>query len=149
VTEAETRAAIVAEALSWEGTPYLSRARIKGVGVDCAMLPSAVYHAVGLIPDMQPDYPADWMLHRDEERFLSYVTPWAGEIDESEAGPGDMVIWKFGRTYSHSAIIIDLPVVLHAVVRGRAVVRGDMARDVDLIDRPKRFFSLFAPVEGR
>jgi cell wall-associated NlpC family hydrolase len=148
VTEAKTRAAIVAEALEWEGTPYLSRARIKGVGVDCAMLPSAVYHAVGLIPDLHPDYPADWMLHRDEERFLAYVTPWAREIDESELGPGDMVIWKFGRTYSHSAIVIDLPIVLHAVVRGQAVVRGDITRDVDLIDRPRKFFSLFPRPEA-
>jgi len=53
------------------------------------------------------------------------------------------VIWKFGRTYSHSAIIIDPPVVLHAVIRGAAVVRADMNRDTDLAERPRRFFTLF------
>lgn len=143
MTEAEIRAAIVAEALSWEGTPYISRAMIKGVGVDCAMLPSAVYHTVGLIPAMAPEYPADWMMHRDEELFLSYITPHAREISEAEAGPGDLVIWRFGRTYSHSAIVIDLPEVLHAVVRGSAVVRCDIARDSDLMNRPRRFYSLF------
>lgn len=143
MTEAETRAAIVAEALSWEGTPYASRAMIKGVGVDCAMLPSAVYHAVGLIPAMAPEYPHDWMMHRDEELFLSYITPHAREITADEAGPGDLVIWRFGRTYSHSAIVIDLPEVLHAVVRGSAVVRGNIDRDSDLASRPRRFFSLF------
>lgn len=142
MTDAETRAAIVAEALSWEGTPYQSRAKVKGVGVDCAMLPAAVYAAVGLIPPLSPEYPPDWMLHRDEERFLSFVTPHAREIGEDEAGPGDLVIWRFGRTYSHSAIIIDAPVVLHAVIRGGAVVRADMARDCDLAERPRRFFSL-------
>ncbi|MFX8708340.1 hypothetical protein ABTM42_21205, partial [Acinetobacter baumannii] len=76
------------------------------------------------------------------ERFLSFVTPHAREIGEDEAGPGDLVIWRFGRTYSHSAIIIDAPVVLHAVIRGGAVVRADMARDCDLAERPRRFFSL-------
>lgn len=146
MTEAETRAAIVTEALAWEGTPYLSRAMIKGVGVDCAMLPSAVFHTVGLIPAMAPEYPADWMMHRDEELFLSYITPYAREITEDEAGPGDLVIWRFGRTYSHSAIIIDLPVVLHAVMRGGAVVRADISRDSDLTGRPRRFFSVFGKV---
>lgn len=141
--ETAMRAAIVAEALTWEGTPYLSHARIKGVGVDCAQLPAAVFEAVGLIEPVNPEYPADWMMHRDEERFLSFVLPQAREIDESEAMPGDMVIWRFGRTFSHSAIIIDLPVVLHAVVRGAAVVRGDISRDTDLLERPRRFFSLF------
>ena len=143
MTEAEIRAAIVAEALTWEGTPYATRAMIKGVGVDCAMLPSAVYHAVGLIPAMAPEYPADWMMHRDEELFLSYIRPHAREIEESELGQGDLVIWRFGRTYSHSAIVIDLPEVLHAVVRGGSVVRADMRRDSDLINRPRRFYSLF------
>lgn len=143
MTEAEARAAIVAEALTWEGTPYQSHARIKGVGVDCAQLPAAVYEAVGLIGAVRPSYPADWMMHRDEERFLSFVLPHAREITEAEAKPGDLVIWKFGRTFSHSGILIDPPVVLHAVIRGQAVIRGDMSRDVDLVERPRRFFSLF------
>ena len=38
MTEAETRAAIVAEAMSWIGTPYHSHARIKGVGVDLSLI---------------------------------------------------------------------------------------------------------------
>jgi cell wall-associated NlpC family hydrolase len=141
--EDATRAAIVAEALEWEGTPYMPHAKIKGVGVDCAMLPAAIYAEIGLIPELAPEYPTDWMMHRDEERFLGFVTPYAREIEESEARPGDLVIWRFGRTFSHSAIIIDAPVVLHAVVRGAAVVRADMNRDSDLAERPRRFFTLF------
>ena len=43
------RQSIVAEALSWEGTPYHHHGRIKGVGVDCAMILAEVYHAVGLL----------------------------------------------------------------------------------------------------
>jgi len=142
-TEIEQRAAIVAEAISWIGTPYHSHARLKGVGVDCAQLPAAVYHAVGLAPEITPEYPPDWMLHRDEETFLSYVLPHAQEITADQALPGDLIIWRYGRTYSHSAIIIDLPEVVHAVMRGRAVIRADITRESDLVDRPRRFFTLF------
>ena len=142
MTEAETRAAIVAEALGWEGTPYHPNAMVKGIGVDCAMFPNACYSALGLAPRQAISYTPDWMMHRDEEVFLSFVTPHAREIERDEAGPGDFVIWRFGRTYSHSAIIVDLPEVIHAVIKGGAVIRADMDTDVDLKDRPCRFFSV-------
>lgn len=143
-----TRADVVAEALSWERTPYHSRARIKGVGVDCAQFPAAVYHAVGLIPDLRPEYSPQWMLHRDEEQFLSWVTPYAREIGRDALGPGDFVIWKFGRTFSHGGIVIDPPDIIHAVIAGGAVVRGNMDRDGEL-QRPARFFTLFGGDDGR
>lgn len=146
MTEAETRAAIVAEALSWEGTPYHQYARVKGAGVDCAQLPAAVYEAVGLIAHMAPSYTSDWMMHRDEELYLAQVFPLASEIERSAIAPGDLAIWRFGRTFSHSAIIIEPPIVLHATISGRAVVRANMDQDSDLASRPVRFFSL---IKGR
>lgn len=141
--DAAKRAEIVAEALSWTATPYHPKARIKGVGVDCAQYPAAVYFAVGLVPDLAPDYSPQWMLHRDEEQFLSWVTPYAREITRDEVGPGDFAIWKFGRCFSHGAIIIDMPEVIHAVIRGGGVIRGNADRDEDLRSREVRFFTLF------
>lgn len=138
-----TREAVVAEALSWELTPYHHRARIKGVGVDCAQLPAAIYEAVGLIPHIEPEYSPQWMLHRDVEQFLGWVRAYAREIDRGIAGPGDLAIWKFGRCYSHSAIIIDLPEVIHAVIRGGGVLRANIDRDSELAERPVKFFTLF------
>jgi len=138
-----TREDVVREALRWEGTPYHHRARLRGVGVDCAMLPAAVYEAVGLIPRVEPDYSPQWMLHRDEEQFLGWVTRFAHEIPRDAARPGDLAIWKYGRCYSHAAIVIDLPEVLHAVIRGGGVVRGSADRDEELRSRPVKFFSLF------
>jgi NlpC/P60 family putative phage cell wall peptidase len=137
------RAEIVAEALSWMGTPYHHHARLKGVGVDCAQLPCAVYHTVGLIPHLEPDYSPQWMLHRDEELYLAWVRPYTREITRAELRPGDLVMWKYGRTYSHSAIVIAAPTVIHAVNRDEAVVMGDIDRDADLIRRPALYFSLF------
>lgn len=138
-----TREQVVREALSWERTPYHHRARVKGVGVDCAQLPIAVYSAVGLIPAIEPDYSPQWMLHRDEEQYLGWVRRFAREIPRAEAGPGDFAIWKFGRCYSHGAIVLDLPHVLHALILGGGVTRGHVDRDEELRSRPVLYFTLF------
>jgi cell wall-associated NlpC family hydrolase len=141
--EAAKRTEIVAEALSWERTPYHPRARLKGIGVDCAMLPALVYFNAGMIPEISPDYSPQWMLHHDEEKFLGWVRPYAREIDRDEVGPGDFAIWKFGRCFSHGAIVIDMPEVIHAVIRGGGVVRGNADRDEELRSREVKFFTLF------
>ena len=38
----DLRARIVAEAMTWLGTPYHHRGKLKGIGVDCAQLPLCV-----------------------------------------------------------------------------------------------------------
>lgn len=138
-----TRQAVIDEAMTWLGTPYHHNARIKGVGVDCAQLPAAIYHAVGLIPHLEPEYSPQWMMHRDEEKYLEWVRPYAHEITREEVKAGDLIVWKFGRTYSHSAIVIDRPTIIHAVNRDGGVVLGDMDRDADLLSRPALYFTLF------
>ena len=141
--ETSKRAAIVTEALSWERTPYHSNARLKGIGVDCAQFPAAVFEAVGLVPHLAPEYSPQWMLHRDEEQFLGWVRDYAVEIEHEQVGPGDFAIWKFGRCYSHGAIVIDLPEVIHAVIIGGGVIRANIDRDEELRSRPVKFFTLF------
>lgn len=138
-----TREDVVKEALTWEGTPYHHHARVKGVGVDCAQLPAAVYEAVGLIPHLKPRYSEQWMMSRDEELYLSYVFPYAKEISREEVGPGDFAIWKYGRTFSHGAIVIEPPIILHAIVKARRVVRANMDEEEELKRRPARFFTVF------
>lgn len=138
-----TRADVVAEALRWEGTPYHSHARVLGVGVDCCNLPAAVYEACGLCPHLAPRYSRQWFLHHDEELFLEWVRPHAREIPRALAREGDMGIWRFGRTFSHAAILIEPPVVLHAVALTGAVIRSDMNRDEELRLRPALFFTLW------
>lgn len=137
------RAEIVAEVMTWLSTPYHHNARVKGAGVDCAMLPAEVFAAVGLIPRLDPEYSPQWMMHRDEEAYLQWVIPYTREITRDELQMGDMAMWKFGRTFSHSAIIIELPTIIHAMRRASAVVLGDIDRDEELTSRPVRYFSLF------
>lgn len=142
MTEAEQRAAIVAEAISFEGTPYHAHGRLKGVGVDCAMFPALCYESTGFCPEVNPEYSEQWMHHRDEELYLAEIRKWAREIDREALAPGDLVVWKFGRTYSHSAIVIDPPLVIHAIIQGGAVIRADMDRDAELATRPRRYFTV-------
>lgn len=143
--EADLRAAIVAEALSWEGTPYLPFARVKGVGTDCAQYPAAVFAACGIIPELHPKYSQQWMHHRDEELYLAEIRQWAREIPVNESKPGDLIVWKFGRTFSHSAIVIELPLVIHAVIKGGAVIRCNIDEEEDYKagTRPRKAFSVF------
>ena len=144
--EAAQRAAVVAEAMTWLGTPYHPRARVKGAGVDCAMLPSQIYFACGLIPLVDPEYSEQWHLHRDEELYLSFVKPHAREITREQIGPGDFAIWKIGRVYSHGAIITALPsTIVHATLAANMVTLDDMDRDELLRTHPVRFWSLWGP----
>ena len=143
MSEAQERAAVVAEALTWLATPYHHHGRVKGVGVDCANLPAAVYEATGLIPHVQPDYAAQWFEHRDQELFLAYVTPYADEIAEAAVGPGDLIVWKYGRTYAHGAIVVAGTTIIHSTTAGGGVHLGDMQRDEDLATRPRRYFTLW------
>lgn len=131
---------IVDLAKDWLGTPYHPNARVKGKGggVDCALLLAEVYEQAGLIPHIEPGYyPQDWHLHNADEQYLGWVLKYADEV--LEPAPGDIALYQFGqktqnpvnsrhtRIISHAAIVIDWPVVIHAV-RGEGVVYGEGER---------------------
>lgn len=122
---------IVAEALSWLDTPYHHMADIKGVGVDCAMLPLRVFASLGLIPaDTEPrPYPHDWMLHRDDERYLGWVQRFADPVDEPL--PGDLALFRVGRCVAHGGIVTEPGVMVHADLHAGRVERCDIRRWAD------------------
>lgn len=142
--ETALRSAIVAEAQSWLGTPYHHRARVKGAGVDCAMILIEVYATVGLVDTFDPgEYPPDWMMHREEERYLGLVEKFGEQVETPK--PGDIAVWKFGRTFSHGAIVIDWPQIIHAHRKTGGVVLAD-GTQADLAGREHRFYSI---LEGK
>lgn len=109
------RAAIVIEAMTWLNTPYHHRARVKGAGVDCAMILIGIFAGVGLIAEFEPeDYPRDWMLHRAEDRFRNTIRRHAEQIDLAEVQSGDVALYLVGKCFAHGAVVIDWPLVLHA-----------------------------------
>lgn len=146
-----TQRELVAEkAREWIGTPYHHRARVLGHGVDCAQLPAAVYHSAGIIPLLSMDYATDWHLHHSEELYIDGVVRWAHEIEPEQAGLGDLIIWKFGRTFSHGGIVADRDVrsVIHAKI-DLGVELSSIITDEELRVRPRRYFSVWSTVDGR
>lgn len=124
--EAQRRAVMLA-ARSWCNTPYRHRARIKGHGVDCGMILIEVFAEAGLIESFDPGiYTRDWYFHRNEEKYLSIMEKLTGPpirdnthlVEWKTEGykplMGDILIWRVGRTYSHSAIVTEWPYVVHA-----------------------------------
>ena len=103
-TENAQRAAIVAAARSWIGTPYHNCADIKGVGVDCGMLLVRVFVDTGLCAPFDPrPYPIDWHLHRGDERYLGFIFDRGREVTEPQ--PGDVMVLRYGRSYAHGGIV--------------------------------------------
>jgi cell wall-associated NlpC family hydrolase len=145
--ERAQRAAVVAAARSWIGTPYHNCADIRGAGVDCGMLLVRVFVDTGLCAPFEPrPYPADWHLHRGEERYLGFVFDRAAEVNSPQ--PGDVAVFRFGRCYSHGGIVTAAaPLsIVHAYFPARRVVEEDVARSGPLADpaRQPRFFSFWA-----
>lgn len=136
---------IVSEARSWLGTPWHHMGdehavAIKGVCVDCAMLLVEVFKAAGLVPlgfDPRP-YSMQWHLHRDEEAFLGWLKDLADEVDAPEIG--DVVVWKFGRAYSHGGIVVGANgEIIHAYRDGKVVTLGHVSEGL-LAAQPSKFF---------
>ncbi|HUN96339.1 MAG TPA: hypothetical protein VMU69_08880 [Bradyrhizobium sp.] len=139
------RQRVIAEAEAWLATPYHHMARLKGVGCDCLTLLAAVYHAAGVIPAIEiPYYPPDWHLHRGVERYMNGLLAHACEIEEPQ--PADVALFRFGRCFSHGAVVVEWPRLIHAWHAG-GVLRGDATQPL-LADRPVRFFSPFFTAEA-
>jgi len=146
-SKAAQRAAVVAEARSWIGTPYHNCADIKGVGVDCGMLLVRVFVDLHLCPPFDPrPYPVDWHLHRSEERYLGFIFDRSAEAEEPL--PGDVMVFRYGRCYSHGGIVTAAaPLrIVHAYYQARMVIEDEVARNAVLADpaRKPRFFSVWA-----
>ena len=108
MTELEQRAAVVAEARRWIGTPYHHQADVLGAGVDCGMLLVRVYVDCGLVPAFDPrPYPVQWHLHRSDERYLGFLIARGIEVEAPE--PGDIVVWRIGRAYAHGGVVTGWP----------------------------------------
>jgi len=136
----EQRAAVITRAREWLGTPYHHAAMIQGAGVDCAMLLVAVYRDAGVVQAVEvPDYPHDWHMHRDEEKYLGVVTRHCREVDTPL--PGDIVVFRFGRAFSHGAIVIRWPSIIHSYIGSGCELVNDIERDGRLMRRARRFFS--------
>lgn len=106
---------VVKVAYTWLRTPYHHHARIRGVGVDCATLLLEVYQEVGVIEPIDPGYYSpQWNLNQHKELYLEWIRKYCKPIPYGTPKPGDIAMFRFGHTLSHSSIVIDWPLAIHA-----------------------------------
>lgn len=126
--ERTQRDSVVKIAKEYLRTPYHHEARVKGQGVDCATLLAGIFEEAGLLSHIEiPPYSASWHLHREEEKYLNFIRQFGGEV-EFPPNPGDIVVWRFHRCFSHGAIVIQWPIVIHAFMAAGMVVEEDVDR---------------------
>jgi len=146
MTEQEQRLRIVEEARRWVRTPYHNCADIHGIGVDCGMLIVRVFVDTGVVPPFDPrPYNPDWMLHRDEEKYLEFFTTRCVRV--REPGLGDLVLFRYGRSYSHGGIVTGLyPIsIVHAYHDAGMVIEETFEQNPALTENGRRpiFFSVW------
>jgi cell wall-associated NlpC family hydrolase len=141
VSEDEERALVIAEAESWIGTPYHPNADVKGAGIDCGMFPVRVFVDTGMVPPFDPrPYPVQFSMHQKAERYLEIVKTYAHEV-LGPPKPGDLVMFKFGHSWSHSGIVTNWPEFIHA--NPPTCLRENWELNVGLHTREPRFFSIW------
>ena len=133
------RKQIITEALTWLNTPYHHKARLKGIGVDCAMLVAGVAANLDLIDEacVADDYSTQWHLHNNEERLLQQLEFFGCKLS-IEPQAGDIVTFKYGRVTSHLGILINTNQIIHARQDIGKVVINDL--NEELIQRITHIF---------
>ena len=127
---------IIQYATDWLDTPYHHHARIKHVGVDCAMLVACIANEVGLMSDAEmsliPNYPTQWHLHNREEKLIELLEIFGcKQKPKQNTQPGDIVCFQFGRTTSHLGIMINDTQFIHARFDVKKVVINTMNEEWD------------------
>ncbi len=128
------RTAVVTAAREWIMTPYHHAADVKGRkgGVDCAMLLVRVYCDLGLVEPFDPrPYTRDWMLHRDEEKYLGFLLERARVVEApAPAKAGDVILFKIGRCFAHGGIVSNAEplTMIHAHAQAGFVVEDEVLR---------------------
>lgn len=89
------RAAIVAAARGWIGTPYRHQASSRGVGADCLGLVRGIWREVlGQEPPRPPAYTPDWAEATGEERLFEAALRHLVQVPADAAAAGDVLLFR-------------------------------------------------------
>ncbi|MCT8999651.1 NlpC/P60 family protein [Chelativorans intermedius] len=116
--------AVVAEALSWVGTPYRHQASRKHVGCDCLGLVRGVWRALyGTEPETAGPYSMDWAETGGGERLLEAARRHFLPCPAGVPAAGRLVLfrWRPHLPAKHAGILVAEDAFVHAY-EGRAVV---------------------------
>lgn len=112
-----SRAAVVAAARRWLGTPYLHQAALAGVGCDCLGLLRGVWRDLyGAEPEQPGPYAPDWAEASGRETLAEAARRHLGEIAPGMAAAGDVLLfrWRDGLPAKHVAILVAPDRMIHA-----------------------------------
>lgn len=141
------REEVVREAMEWIGTPYVGWGRLKFFGCDCLGFIAGVYQNCGLITKAEADaaIPKDYSLqvtqHQENTEYIDGLLKFMVEIPAAQAKAGDIVMFKLGHGYGHSAIVANWPVIIHSWAP-RGVRGADASTHPSLAGKPVRFFTM-------
>jgi NlpC/P60 family putative phage cell wall peptidase len=124
MTHEAIRAAAIAEALEWVGTPYRHQGSRKGVGCDCLGLIRGVWRALyAQEPEEPGPYSPDWAEAGGRDRLLEAARRHCVEKPAAEMGPGDILVfrWRDNVAAKHCGILVGPARFVHAY-EGNAVV---------------------------
>ena len=117
MSNALTRAAIVAQARAWIGTPYQHQASVLGAGCDCLGLVRGVWrHCIGPEPEPVAPYSPDWAEAGGQERLLQAGLRHFRPVDAARFQAGDVLLfrWRPHVPAKHLAIAVSPDSMIHA-----------------------------------
>jgi hypothetical protein len=106
------RHAVIEEAKSWIGTPFHDGAKLKGVGVDCGQFVAAVFENCGWEPIKIGEYKALFFMHQCNPMYIDLVRKHS--VETAAKDPGNIAMYRVGKSYGHGCIIVEWPMVIHA-----------------------------------
>jgi hypothetical protein len=103
---------VIAEARSWLGTPYEHGQGLKGVGVDCVFFLVRTFHALDLIPNIDPrPYPHGPFIRDD--RYVRWMRPFVDPAPLPPRPANIVLFWVPPRKMpAQSAIVVQWPTLI-------------------------------------
>lgn len=137
------RQSVIAEAEKWVNARarWRHNACVPYEWADCGQILIDIYWNCGLIAGDRPNpgnYSRQWALHNCEENYLNLVEQYAHPVDRPQMG--DIAVYKFGRCFSHGAIVVDYPRIIHAHVKENVCYSS--ADQGELRGREVKFYSV-------
>ena len=69
------------------------------------------YKKIKNLPPFPRNYAMDWALHNEGELYLDFINPFIEEVTSPKRG--DLVVWQYGRRYSHGSIYLGKSKYIH------------------------------------
>jgi len=141
------REKIVKEALAWENTPYRGWSRTKYFGADCIGFVAGVFVNTEHITEKEASesIPKSYSLqhgqHEATTEYVDGILKFMQEISESEVRAGDVAMFKISLAFSHSAIVVKWPLIIHSSAHG-GVKLADAKKLPMLNGKAVRFFTI-------